>query len=189
MGWIHVASGSVFRLASVRSLRRADDPSGARGARARSACRGTRSSRCGRATSAAPPVPRSDRSSATPAATSPARRPRPRTASRACGSSRRSALGDAARAGPQLVLRGLTVAGESCTTLIVRARGHEPKRGSSSALCAPLPSSVIPDQTAPHPETHRAGRTLRETRSGTDEFPATARVVTLETPLTQGEEP
>ena len=51
------------------------------------ACRGTRSSRSGRATSAAPTRPSNRSRRATRGAASPGRRPRPRTASRASGSS------------------------------------------------------------------------------------------------------
>ena len=56
-------------------------PSAWRGARARSACRGRRSWRSGRATSGAPRGPRSGRTRARRAGTSPGPRPRPRTAS------------------------------------------------------------------------------------------------------------
>ena len=52
---------------------------------ARSACRGRRWWRCGTATTAAPSGPRTRRSLARPAASSPARRPRPRTPTPACG--------------------------------------------------------------------------------------------------------
>ncbi len=66
---------------------RGRDPSAAPAARGRSACPGRRWSRCGRATSAGPNGPRSGRGCARRAGACPAPRPRPRTASRACGSS------------------------------------------------------------------------------------------------------
>src|SRR5262249_14801905 len=60
-------------------------------------CRGTRWWRCGTATSGTPIDPRSGRTPATPARASPARRPRPRTTSRASDSSSRSTRLGAAR--------------------------------------------------------------------------------------------
>src|SRR5438132_1503593 len=87
--WIQpVPDGSTSSPAacadSTRSAPAPDrGPSESRGAPARSAGRGRRSWRCGRATSAARRGPRSGRCPARPGSWSPARRPPPRTRSRA----------------------------------------------------------------------------------------------------------
>ena len=65
------------------------DPSAGRGAPGPRACRSTRSSQSGRARSGAPSGLRTGRRRATRGRASPGRRPRPRTASRASGSSTR----------------------------------------------------------------------------------------------------
>ena len=90
--------GQRVQVGRDRLAARARDPSVEPAAPARSAGRGRRWSRCGRARSAARSGPRSDRCSSTRAGAFPERHPRPRRASRASGSSTRSARGDAARA-------------------------------------------------------------------------------------------
>ncbi len=86
------------RRARCRPARRGRGPSAGPGAAGRAACRGRRWWRCGRATTAGRRGPRSRRCPSRPGPWSPARRPRPRSPSRASGSSTRSARGGGPRA-------------------------------------------------------------------------------------------
>ena len=119
--------GQRVQVRLDRLRRTGRSPSAAPGGCGRSACRGRRWWRSGTARSGTRRGPRSGRSRARPAGTCPARRPRPRTASRASGSSSRSARSDAARAGAR---------GPPAPTRLIPARG-------SSYVIRPTPSAKI----------------------------------------------
>ena len=116
------------------------DPSAGRGAGPRGACRGRRSWRSGRARSGAPRDPRTRRGSSRHGRACPARHPRHRTASRACGSSSRSAPTGAARA-------------------------HR-RRALQSSMLSPRSILVIPSgaRTKPNAGTHRSSARAYEVR-------------------------
>ena len=110
----------------------------------RRACPCRRWWRSGTATSAATRAPRSGRWPARRAAACPGRRPRPRTASPASGSSKRSARGDGSR-GRRSLCRG------NRRTLHRTILGDAPMRSRRSSSHRGQPIRGLPPRTPAHP--------------------------------------